>query len=89
MLFRAFVELTLDLYLETNGLPTTKKGYDLKLDDKIGSAITHLESQGAMTAKGSRLARMTTYQGSVSNPLTFHAFVHDRTAHPRRHVDTR
>jgi len=82
VLFRTFVELTLDLYLETNGLPTTRKGYDLKLDDKVSSAITHLESQGALTAKGSRLARMTTHQDSVSNPLTFHAFVHDRTAQP-------
>lgn len=82
VLFRTFVELTLDLYLETNGLPTTKKGYDLKLDDKISSAITHLESQGVLTAKGSRLARMAMNQDSVSNPLTFHAFVHDRTAQP-------
>ncbi|MGP3660283.1 hypothetical protein ACTU9R_25300 [Burkholderia gladioli] len=82
VLFRTFVELTLDLYLETNGLPTTRKGYDLKLDDKINSAITHLESQGVLTAKGSRLARMAMNQDSVSNPLTFHAFVHDRTAQP-------
>ncbi|WP_186230887.1 hypothetical protein [Burkholderia gladioli] len=82
VLFRTFVELTLDLYLETNGLPTTRKGYDLKLDDKINSAITRLESQGVLTAKGSRLARMAMNQDSVSNPLTFHAFVHDRTAQP-------
>ncbi|WP_429250954.1 hypothetical protein [Paraburkholderia sp. GAS333] len=82
VLFRTFVELTLDLYLETNGLPTTKKGYDLKLDEKISAAITHLESQRLLTAKGSRLARMATHQDSVSNPLTFHAFVHDRAAQP-------
>lgn len=82
VLFRTFVELTLDLYLETNGLPTTKRGYDLKLDDKIDRVITHLESQGALTAKGSRLSRMSTLQNSASNPLTFHAFVHDRTAQP-------
>lgn len=82
VLFRTFVELSLDLYLDTNGLPTKRKGYDLKLDEKMTSVIAHLEQDGTLTAKAARLARMATQQDSVSNPLTFHAFVHDRTAMP-------
>jgi hypothetical protein len=83
VLFRAFVEISVDLYLETQGLPlVNSKNYGLKFDEKISSVVSHLEANGLLSQKALRQVRMISKPDSIANPQTFHSFVHDRTALP-------
>ncbi|WP_197339868.1 ParB/Srx family N-terminal domain-containing protein [Ralstonia solanacearum] len=84
VLFRAFLELSVDFYLEANRLPLTNpRGYDLRLEEKALATIDHLETQGRLAKKAATLARThLNDKHSVSNAATFHAFVHNRKALP-------
>lgn len=83
VLFRVFFELSIDHYLERNKLPTTKKGYELRLEEKARSAIDHLEATGKLASKVAAVARThLNEKQSVSNMATFHAFVHNMRATP-------
>lgn len=83
VLFRAFIELSIDYYLDLHNLPTTRKGFDLRLEEKARAVIDHLEANSKLPAKAATLARThLNEKQSVSNVATFHAFVHNRRATP-------
>lgn len=83
-LFRTFLELSVDYYLDANKLPTTNgKGFDLSLEEKAQSVISHLEANNKLPRKAATLAKTHLNQKqSVSNMATFHAFIHNRKATP-------
>lgn len=84
VLFRAFLELSVDYYLDANKLPTTNgKGFELNLEAKALSVIDHLEANNKLPRKAATLAKTHLNQKhSVSNMATFHAFIHNRKATP-------
>jgi hypothetical protein len=83
VLFRAFVEMSVDLFMETNSMPLNNtKGYGFRFEEKISQVIARLESTKTLTAKASRQVKLLLKDDSVGHPQTFHSFVHDRTAIP-------
>lgn len=83
VLFRAFVEMSVDFFMDTQGIAgTNRKGYSLKFEEKVAAVISHFEDSRQLSPKASRQVRLLLNSDSVSHPQTFHSFVHDRTALP-------
>lgn len=80
VLFRVFVELGIELYLEKHKVPYHDND---KLAKKAESAITHMK--GANWADASTVKGVQAGISSPHNPLsfnTFNAYVHNRHFHP-------
>ncbi len=80
VLFRVFVELSIELYLEKHQVPYNDND---KLAKKAESAITHMKEKAWADAKV--VKGIQAGISSPHNPLsfnTFNAYVHNRHFHP-------
>ncbi len=85
VLFRVFLELSCDCYIENHKLPKrTPKGAQLKLRQKISSISDHLSSRGVASKKlRKQLSSILQQDGSgVLGIPTLHEYVHNKNFSP-------
>jgi hypothetical protein len=80
VLFRAFLELTIDLYLDTRGIPYQPLE---KLSSKAGKVVADMKKEGWLDrAKGKGIESAISSPHNPHSIDTFHAYVHNRRFQP-------
>lgn len=83
VLFRAFIELSADHYLEEHGLIRGKLSVDSTLGFKLDAVAKHIQDSGAMTEHQLRPVRQMTSSPSQNQSVkTFHSYVHNKNVTP-------
>jgi hypothetical protein len=85
VLFRVFVELSADQYLESNALKTEKELDGMVLRDKMISTVNALKAAGALNSKQYDAVRRAAQDQLLlaTGVKTFHSYVHNQYVHPR------
>jgi len=81
VLFRVFLELSLDYYIENNNIST---GKDTKLNSKINIVGDHLKSLGKLNNEQLKPVRKVAQSGSFlgTTITTMHQYVHNENFYP-------
>ena len=80
-LFRVFIELSADCYIEEKGISSVNS--DSKLSQKIEAVANDMQNKGIMTKNGLRTARqMASSQTQNTSVKTFHSYVHNKDVTP-------
>lgn len=80
-LFRVFIELSADCYIEEKKI--TSVNSDSKLSQKIEAVANDMQNNGIMTKNGLRTARqMASSQTQNTSVKTFHSYVHNKDVTP-------
>lgn len=83
VLFRVFIELSVDCFITTKGLINSKLNVDSKLSQKIDAVATYLESNNFMNKHELRAIRqMTAGENQTQSIRTFHSYVHNKDVTP-------
>ncbi|MGN7471070.1 hypothetical protein [Brevibacillus sp. SAFN-007a] len=83
VLFRTFIELSADHYLEQNKLIQGKISVESSLGVKIDAVSKHMQENGIMTENQLRAIRQMTSSPTQNQSVkTFHAYVHNKNVTP-------
>lgn len=83
VLFRVFIELSVDCFITRNSLADSKLSVDSKLSQKIDAIATHFEINKIMTKHELRAIRqMTASENQTQSVRTFHSYVHNKDITP-------
>lgn len=81
VLFRVFIELSTDIYIERKSLPCGIEGNTL--NKKLGAVIGDLENRGVMSKNTLYTARKMSSEPTANQSVkTFHAYVHNKDHTP-------
>lgn len=80
VLFRVFIELSVDEVVEKNKLMTVQQADNAKLRDKLTLVADHLQSQNLLTAQQARAVKKAATDQHLlhSSITTFHQYVHNK-----------
>lgn len=83
VLFRVFIELSVDCFITINNLTDSKLSVDSKLSQKIDAVAAHFEINKIMTKHELRAIRqMTSSENQTQSVRTFHSYVHNKDVTP-------
>jgi hypothetical protein len=83
VLFRTFIELSCDCYIERHGLAKKKLNPNSKLYSKIDAIAKDLKASGVMTDNGLRpISLMTSSDTHTQSVRTFNHYVHNKDVTP-------
>lgn len=84
VLFRVFLELSVDRYVRSKSILSAKDADQAKLKQKIQAVATHLEQTGKMTKSQLRGVRRASDENHfvAASVTTLHAYVHDANFSP-------
>lgn len=83
VLFRVFIELSIDCFITRKGLVNSKLNIDSKLSHKIDAVASYFEINKIMTKHGLRAIRqMTAGENQTQSVRTFHSYVHNKDVTP-------
>lgn len=83
VLFRTFIELSADHYLEQKSLMKGKLSVDSSLGNKIDAIAGYMQDNGLMTEHQLRPIRQMTSSPTQNQSIkTFHAYVHNKNVTP-------
>lgn len=83
VLFRVFIELSLDCFITTKNLADSKLKVDSKLSQKIDAVAAYLESNKLITKHELRAIRqMSSGENQTQSVKTFHSYVHNKDVTP-------
>lgn len=83
VLFRAFMEMSADQYIEDKKMTNGKLNVDSKLSVKIDSIATHMIENKILTEHQLRAIRQMTSSPSQTQSIkTFHSYVHNKNVTP-------
>lgn len=83
VLFRVFIELSVDCFITTKNLTDSKLNVDSKLSQKIDAVAAYLENNKLMTRHELRAIRqMTAGENQTQSVRTFHSYVHNKDVTP-------
>ncbi len=81
VLFRVFIELSADVYIERKSLPRVNE--NSTLNKKLGAIIDDLEERGVMSKHALYTARKMSSEPTANQSVkTFHAYVHNKDHTP-------
>lgn len=83
VLFRAFIEMSADQYIEDKKMTTGKLNVDSKLGVKIDAITMYMIDNGILTEHQLRAIRQMTSSPSQTQSIkTFHSYVHNKNVTP-------
>jgi len=83
VLFRVFIELSVDCFITRKGLADSKLSVDSKLSHKIDAVASYFEINKIMTKHELRAIRqMTASENQTHSVRTFHSYVHNKDVTP-------
>lgn len=83
VLFRVFIELSMDCFISRNGVTDSKINVDSKLSIKIDAVAGYFETNKILTKHELRAVRqMTASENQTQSIRTFHSYVHNKDVTP-------
>jgi hypothetical protein len=84
VLFRVFIELSVDEVIEKNSLMTQQQADNAKLRDKLTMVADHLQSQTLLTSQQAKAVKKAATDQHLlhSSITTFHQYVHNKHLTP-------
>ena len=83
VLFRVFIELSLDCFITNNSFTDSKLNVDSQLFRKIEAVAGYFEANGIMTKNELRpIRQMTASENQTQSVRTFHSYVHNKDVTP-------
>jgi hypothetical protein len=83
VLFRVFIELSMDCFISRNSVADSKINVDSKLSAKINAVADYFEANKILTKNELRAIRqMTASKNQTQSIKTFHSYVHNKDVTP-------